>query len=265
METKDRRLCSPGHEHERHGLSIHMTAMKRLVIMSALLLLPPAVGVGQVVQTDNYNEALRDSASYFLSPNFQLPETDLDKRDPSYNFGISLLTTPRDTFACYTYVYMHPTKGFRGSHGVVRLMAEDYDNGRDGRRVPYHAEKNIRRFKDKIRCKVRAYQTYTGNGGLPRSKWYVKCLTADVTYYPLEKSRSSVRYSVEYKKSRNKYKYGMWNKARVRKVEKRYRRRNEAKSQWMEEQHRKDVENRGNAKYQRRKARKYARALKIEM
>lgn len=241
--------------------------MKRQAIMSALLLLPPAVAVGQVVQTDNYNRALHDSASYFLSPNFQLDEPDPDKMDPSYNFGISLLTTPRDTFACYTYVYMQPAKGFRGSHGVVRLMAEDFDDddARDGKRVPYHAEKNIRRFKDKVHYKVRAYQTYTGNGSLPRNKWYVKCLTADVTYYPLEKSRSSVRYSVEYKKSRNKYKYGIWDKAKVRKINERYRKRNEAKTQWMEEQHRKDVENSGNAKYQRRKARKYAKAMKIEL
>lgn len=241
--------------------------MKRLAIMSALLLLLPALAVGQVVQADNYNEALHDTASYFLSPNFQLPETDFDKKNPSYNFGISLLTTPKDTFACYTYVYMSPTKGFRGSHGVVRLMAEDFDddNASDARRIPYHAAKNIKRFKDKVCYKVRAYQTYTGNGSLPRNKWYVKCLTAEVTYYPLEKSKSCVKYSVEYKKFRDKYKYGMWNEARERKAEERDRKRNEAKNQWMDKQYRKDVENRNNPKYQRRQVRKYAKALKIEM
>lgn len=229
--------------------------MKRFIFLISMLL--PFLAAGQVTQIDNYNEALDDTASMFYRHGvigFKPSKYTFKKTDSGYNFGMSLITTPRDTFVCYSEIGMHPSKGYKGRIGHVQLQAEDLhhiDSLYGVVRVPYNAWKYLKKFKHRLRCKAKAYQTYA-SADVPKSKWYVKCLTADITYYPLDKAKSTVKYSVKYKKYRPLAKYGVHTPAsREREIE-HNKKENAKKTEWIEKQHQKDLANRDNPKYQKR-------------
>lgn len=173
--------------------------MRHFLFCILFVLLPIISAAGQTRQ-ENFISIENDTASYFYK--FNLPDSvSYDKNDPKFNFGISRLITQKDTIDCYLSLYADPVKGYKG-HGSAHLEAEDHEltlfAGSLRKRSILHGFKVIRKFKNCIRFKVKAYSTYEHSQ--PDKKRYTKCLTADVVYYPYEKSKSTVTYSVKYKK-----------------------------------------------------------------
>ena len=62
----------------------------------------------------------------------------------------------------------------------------------------------IKHYREKKHFKIKAYFTISGKN----KNRVIKCLTADVHYYPLDQAKSTVKYSVDYKKYRRLPKYG---------------------------------------------------------
>lgn len=214
--------------------------MRHFLFCIFFILLPIISAAGQTRQ-ENFISIEKDTASYFYK--FNLPDSvSYDKNDPKFNFGISRLITPRDTIDCYLSLYADPVKGYKG-HGSAHLEAEDHEltlfAGSLRKRSILHGFKVIRKFKNCIRFKVKAYSTYEHSQ--PDKKRYTKCLTADVVYYPYEKSRSTVTYSVKYKKYRPWEKYGVMrlDSASAAKRDKKNKAENLKKIKWQEKQYQK--------------------------
>lgn len=214
--------------------------MRHFLFYILFILLSIISAAGQTRQ-ENFISIENDTASYFYK--FNLPDSvSYDKNDPKFNFGISRLITPRDTIDCYLSLYADPVKGYKG-HGSAHLEAEDHEltlfAGSLRKRSILHGFKVIRKFKECIRFKVKAYSTYEHSQ--PDKKRYTKCLTADVVYYPYEKSRSTVTYSVKYKKYRPWEKYGVMrlDSASAAKRDKKNKAENLKKIKWQEKQYQK--------------------------
>lgn len=215
--------------------------MRHFLFCIFFILLPIISAAGQT-QQENFISIENDTASFFYK--FNLPDsTSYDKNDSKFNFGISRLITPRDTIDCYLSLYVDPFKGYKG-YGSAHLEAEDHElilfSDSLWKRSIFHGFTVIRKFKECIRFKVKAYSTY-GDNTSPKKKWYTKCLKADVVYYPYEKSRSTVTYSVKYKKYRPWKKYGVMrlDSASIAKRDKKNKAKNLKMIKWQEKQYQK--------------------------
>ncbi len=220
--------------------------MRHFLFCIFFILLPIISAAGQTRQ-ENFISIEKDTASYFYK--FNLPDsTSYDKNDPKFNFGISRLITPRDTIDCYLSLYADPVKGYKG-HGSAHLEAEDHEltlfAGSLRKRSILHGFKVIRKFKNCIRFKVKAYSTYEHSQ--PDKKRYTKCLTADVVLYAVCYGtlaffvRVIYNISVKYKKYRPWEKYGVMrlDSASAAKRDKKNKAENLKKIKWQEKQYQK--------------------------
>ena len=184
--------------------------MKIQSFIILLFLLPVVPAAGQTFDND-CDEITNDNRSIFYNKRFiaEKPSYAVNKSD--FNFGISRITTPEDTFACYVRVYASPKKTY--NYGSVTLQAEDM-----GRKVKdvaknkywpkFAASRTIKRFKKHIHVKVKAYSAAYAYF-LPRDKWLAKCVIADVHYYPFDKKKNTVTYRIKHKKYHPIAKYNL--------------------------------------------------------
>ncbi len=182
-----------------------MKKLKKTAISLTLALLPLITAAGQLRQENNYNAILKDKASGFYDKSLE------DNSGSWYDFGFSHVTTPKDTFVCHTKIYLSRFKTLRGkSYCSIHFSVDDLmrmGSGDTGtRRGLVYGMKRIKYYSQCIRYKAKAYRTFTKPG---TNKPYVKCYIADITYYPVEKYKSTVKYGIKYKKYRPIEKYNV--------------------------------------------------------
>ncbi len=182
-----------------------MNKLTKTVLSLTLAFLPFITATGQLHQENNYNAITKDTASGFYNKSLE------DNSGPWYDFGFSHVTTPKDTFVCHTKIYLSRFKTLRGkSYGSIHFSVDDLTARGSGdtgmRRGLFFGTKRIKYYSQCIRYKAKAYQTFTNPC---TNKPYVKCYIADITYYPVEKYKSTVKYGIKYKKYRPIEKYNV--------------------------------------------------------
>ncbi len=182
-----------------------MKKFKKTAISLTLALLPLMTVTGQLRQENNYNAILKDKASGFYNKSLE------GNSGSWYDFGFSHVTTPKDTFVCHTKIFLSRFKTLLDkSYGSIHFSVDDLTESGSGdtgtKRGLVWGTKRIKYYSQCIRYKAKAYSTFTKPG---TNKPYVKCYIADITYYPVEKYRSTVKYGVKYKKYRPIEKYNV--------------------------------------------------------
>ena len=178
------------------------------------------------VKTMPFDEIRNDTVSFFSNDNYKkysiVPYMEYTKTDSiMYTFGLTKVIFPRDTFVNNIVVHCcadansnyNRSKHYRrasmkdipyGMYGGCLLEAELL-RSHDTRIWPAHGDKRIirivntkkpRLLKRKNHFKISAWFPVYGDGTNP----VIKCLTADIYFYPLTPEKSTVEYRLEYKK-----------------------------------------------------------------
>ncbi len=181
----------------------------RKILAITLFLLPFTTAAGQVHQENNYDAITKDKESYFYNKNININKDYGNHTPQKYDFGYSYVTTPKDTFVCHTHIFVSHYKTQRGkSYGSIHFMVEDFQKEKSSNRgwIRGHTdcEKLIKHYGKRIHYKAKAYCVYNHP---ETKKLYVKCYIADVNYFPDDKAKSTVEYSIKYKKYRPIEKY----------------------------------------------------------
>ena len=170
----------------------------------ALALLPLITAAGQVHQEDTYDAITKDTDSYFY--NKAIDRSTYDIRNPHfYEFGYSRVTTPKDKFVCNTRIYVSQFMG--KGYGKIYFDVEDFqkiETTTGMMRGVSDCQKRINLHGKRIHCKAKAYSVYKRPD---TKKPYVKCYVADINFFPNDEAKSTVKYSIKYKKYRPIEKY----------------------------------------------------------
>ncbi len=182
----------------------------RKILSITLFLLPFLTAAGQVHQENNYDAITKDKESYFYNRNINKANSD-DPITQRYDFGYSYVTTPKDTLACHTQIIVSQYKIREGkSYGGIYFTVEDFqkvktsNEGWIRRNTP--CVKRIKHYGKRIHYKAKAYCVYNHP---ETKKLYVKCYIANVNYFPDDQAKSTVEYSIKYKKYQPIEKYNV--------------------------------------------------------